>query len=107
MIARSWQATATPDGAGRYEEHFRDEVLPQLRALPGFSTAYLMRREDGDRDATGTVRIHVLTFWESMAAIIGFAGNRPNAAVVHPAAQTVLLKFDKTVDHYVVQQYPA
>jgi heme-degrading monooxygenase HmoA len=105
MIARSWRATATPDGACRYEEHFRDVVLPDLRAVPCFRTAYLMRREDGDRDAGGTVQIHVLTFWGSMAAITGFARNTPQAAVVHPAAQAALLNFNKTVDHYEAQQY--
>jgi hypothetical protein len=48
MIARSWRATATPDGARRYEEHFHTAVLPELRAVPGFRMAYLMRRADGD-----------------------------------------------------------
>jgi heme-degrading monooxygenase HmoA len=105
MIARSWRATATPNGARKYEEHFRDVVLPDLRALPGFRTAYLMQREDRERDGEGTVQIHVLTFWESMAAITGFAGNTPQAAVVHPAAQAALLNFNTTVDHYEVQQY--
>jgi hypothetical protein len=32
MIARSWRATATPDGARRYEEHFHIAVLPKLQA---------------------------------------------------------------------------
>ena len=60
---------------------------PQVRRAPpdrgrartarrtGFHTVYLMRRDDGD--SRDTVQIHVLTFWESMAAITGFAGNTP------------------------------
>jgi hypothetical protein len=60
LIARSWRATATPDGACRYEEHFRDVVLPDVRATPGFCTAHLTQREN--RDAEGTMQIHVLTF---------------------------------------------
>ncbi|MGC4811175.1 hypothetical protein ACLQ29_11670 [Micromonospora sp. DT228] len=35
-----------------------------------------------------------------MAAIIGFASDTPQAAVVDPAAQAALLNFDQTVDHY-------
>ncbi|GAA1844615.1 antibiotic biosynthesis monooxygenase family protein [Asanoa iriomotensis] len=95
MIARSWWATATPDGARRYEEHFRATVVPDLRAVPGFKTAYLMRHDEGD-----IVRIHVLTLWESMTAITDFAGNPPDAAVVEPAARSALLTFNTTVDHY-------
>jgi heme-degrading monooxygenase HmoA len=97
MIARSWQATATTDGARQYEEHFRTAVLPELHAVPGFRTAYLMRRDAGPE-----VAIHVLTLWESMAAIAGFAGDEPGSAVVEPAARAVLLRFDETVVHYEV-----
>jgi heme-degrading monooxygenase HmoA len=102
MIARSWRATATPDGARWCEEHFHTTVLPELRAVPGFCMAYLMRRA-GDSDSEDTVQLHVLTFWESMAAITNFASNRPQAAVVDPAAQALLLNFDQTVDHYEAQ----
>ena len=120
MIARSWRATATRDGARRYEEHFRDAVLPDLRTVPGFRTAYLMRRDAEADDATaddataddgaaadadGTVQLHVLTFWDSMASVTGFAGETPGAAVVHPDARAVLLTFDRTVDHYEAQQH--
>jgi heme-degrading monooxygenase HmoA len=109
MIARSWRATATPDGARRYEEHLHTAVLPELRAVPGFRMAYLMRRADGDGggDSEGTVQIHVLTFWESMAAVTSFAGNTPQAAVVDRAAQAILLDFDQTVDHYEAEQHHA
>ena len=104
MIARSWRATTTPEGARSYQEHFRTTLLPELRAVPGFRLAYLMRRDEGDDDREGTVQIHVLTFWESMAAITGFAGNTPRAAVVDAAAQAILLDFDQTVDHYEAEQ---
>jgi len=53
------------------------------------------------------LQIQVLRFWESMAAVTGFAGSTLQAAVVHPAAQAALLSFDKTVEHYTVQQYHA
>jgi heme-degrading monooxygenase HmoA len=107
VIARSWRATATPDGARRYEEHFHIAVLPKLRATPGFRMAYLMRRDDGNGDSVDAVQIHVLTFWESMAAITSFAGNAPQAAVVDLAAQDALSNFDTTVDHYEAEQHHA
>jgi heme-degrading monooxygenase HmoA len=101
MIARSWRAVATPAGADRYDEHFRTSVLADLRTTPGFLRAYLMRRPDG-----GEVRIHVVTLWESMDAIAGFAGATPDSAVVEPEARAALLRFDETVDHYETTEFP-
>ncbi|GAA1037510.1 hypothetical protein GCM10009557_51150 [Virgisporangium ochraceum] len=95
MIARSWRATATTAGAERYDLHFRTAVLPELRAVPGFLTAYLMRRARG-----ATVDLHVLTLWESMAAVTAFAGGPPDTAVVEDAARAALLTFDERVRHY-------
>ena len=101
MIARSWQAVATPAGADRYGEHFRTSVLAELRTTAGFLRAYLMRSPDG-----GEVRIHVLTLWESMDAIAGFAGATPDSAVVEPEARAALLRFDETVRHYEADRFP-
>ena len=100
MIARSWRAVATADGADRYGGHFRGAVLPELRTVPGFRAAYLMRRADA-----GEVHIHVLTLWESMDAIAGFAGSTPDTAVVEPAARAVLLRHDETVQHYEADEF--
>src|SRR3954470_20909870 len=94
MIARSWRAVATPAGADRYGEHFRTSVLADLRRTSGFLRAYLMLSPEG-----GAVRIHVLTLWESMDAIAGFAGATPDAAVVEPEARAALLHFDEQVHH--------
>ena len=94
MIARSWRAAATPAGADRYDEHFRASVLTELRSTPGFVRAYLMRSPEGEE-----IRIHVLTLWESMEAIAGFAGATPDSAVVEPEARAALLWFDETVHH--------
>jgi heme-degrading monooxygenase HmoA len=70
--------------------------------VPGFHTAYLMRRDDGD-----AVRIHVLTLWASMAAVTAFAGDTPEVAVVEPAARAALVTFDTTVEHYAAEPHHA
>jgi heme-degrading monooxygenase HmoA len=97
MIARTWRAVATVEGAEGYERHFRDSVLPGLRALNGFLGAYLMRRE-----ASAEVEIRVLTLWASLDAIREFAGDDITGAVVEPEAQAVLISYDGTVAHYHV-----
>lgn len=94
MIARVWRATATPEGAEAYREHFTNSVLPTLRSLDGHQGAYLLRQ-----DENGHVRLEVITLWESFEAIRAFAGADMTSAVVEPEAQAVLLHYDKTVSH--------
>lgn len=94
-IARAWTARATPAGADAYVTHFRTAVLPALRATGGHRGAMVLRRTHGD-----LVRITVLTLWESMAAIEGFAGPDREAAVVEPAARALLFDFDTRVEHF-------
>jgi heme-degrading monooxygenase HmoA len=97
MIARTWRGHATPDNAPAYVRHFRDAVRPQLERLPGFSDAYVLRRQSDD-----DVEIVVMTLWESMDAIRAFAGERPEVAVVEPEARAVLSGYDRAVAHYEV-----
>lgn len=97
MIIRMWQASANRDGARRYQEHFIKAVLPALADVPGHRGAWLLLREDGER-----VGIQVLTRWESMDSVRGFAGNDPETAVVEPDARAALLDYDSTVTHHTV-----
>ncbi|MEO3822894.1 antibiotic biosynthesis monooxygenase [Actinomadura sp. B10D3] len=97
MIARTWRATATPEGADAYREHFADAVLPALRRVDGHRGAYLFRR-----DADGQIELEVMTLWDSLEAIQGFAGADISTAVVEPEAQAVLLTYDRTVIHRTV-----
>lgn len=97
MIARQWKGYATANGAGAYADHLRDSVLPQLRELNGFRGASLARREIGQE-----VELLVTTRWDSMEAVRAFAGDKPEVAVVEPAARAVLTGYDQTVAHYEV-----
>ena len=94
-VARSWSARATPAGADAYLAHFRDAVLPGLRGTGGHRGALVLRRAQGD-----LVHITVLTLWDSMAAVERFAGPNVEAAVVEPAARSVLAGFDERVEHF-------
>jgi len=83
--------------ASRYVEHFRGNVLPQLRSIAGFRGALLSR---GDRD--GEVEFFVQTQWDSMDAVRAFAGDDPTRAMVEPEAVAVLSHFDRIVRHYEI-----
>jgi heme-degrading monooxygenase HmoA len=96
LTVRTWSATADAEGAGNYTRYFTGTLLPELRRLPGFAGAYLLRR-DLDRD--GTVELTAHTLWESPEAIRAFAGDDIRVAVVEPEARAMLLDFDRTATH--------
>jgi heme-degrading monooxygenase HmoA len=97
MIIREWRGRALPSKADPYPAHFRSRVLPELLRLPGFHGAHLGQRRLGDR-----VEFLVLTRWQSMDAIRGFAGNEIAKAVVGAGAAAALIDFDASVQHYDV-----
>ena len=102
MIVRVWSARAEVDRANLYSTHFTDDVVPRLAALPGFRGADLLQRIDD-----GSVEFVVQTFWDSMDAVMQFAGATPDVAVVDDEARAVLASFDTTVKHYDVIVMPA
>jgi heme-degrading monooxygenase HmoA len=97
MIVREWRGCAKPENATDYPRHFREVVVPELRAIPGFLGATLSRLEQDNR-----IEFLVLTKWQSMDAIRVFAGAESNKAVVEPGAVAALSDFDATVRHYEI-----
>ncbi|MFB4276211.1 antibiotic biosynthesis monooxygenase [Nonomuraea sp. MTCD27] len=97
MIAGIWHATATPTGAEVYQRHFSNAVLPELQGVHGHRGAYLLQRAAGDH-----IELQVVTLWESLEAIKGFAGESIDTAVVEPDAQAALLTYGTTVSHHDV-----
>jgi heme-degrading monooxygenase HmoA len=95
VILRVWCGRAVPDKAEAYRAHLQGNVLPELKALPGFRGVSLLRR-----DEAGLVELTVMTRWDSMEAIRAFARDTPEKAVVEPEARAVLVDFDETVRHY-------
>lgn len=100
MIIRIWRAKATEAGAKKYQEHFEQRVMPELKTLSGFIEAYLLNSEHD-----GMVDIEVHTLWESLDAIRAFAAPDIQTAVVEPEAQEVLTEFDKTVSHFMALKF--
>ena len=97
MIARTWSGRTTPAKQDAYIAHFTMTVLPELRKLDGFIAASLLRQERGH-----DVRILVITTWKSTDAILAFAGEEIERAVVEPEAVNALTSFDATVEHWDV-----
>jgi heme-degrading monooxygenase HmoA len=97
MIARLWSARTTFQNWPAYQEHFAKNVLPELRAVDGYISSNLLKREAGSE-----LEITVITVWRSLEAIDAFAQPDREAAVVAPNAAALLLDFDRRVRHYEV-----
>ena len=96
MIVRAWRGHAAK-GNPAYIEHFRRNVLPELRQIEGFLDATLLREERGNE-----IEYLVLSRWASMDAVRAFAGADVDRAVVEPEAVAALKDYDRTVHHYEV-----
>jgi hypothetical protein len=96
-IVRTWSATADAAGTRNYSRYFDGTLLPELRKVPGFNGACLLRRELGE---DGTAELTAHTFWASHEAIRAFAGDDITVSVVEPEAQAMLLDFDRTAIHH-------
>jgi hypothetical protein len=102
MIARIWTGLAGSDRVEAYVAHLREKTFPALRALAGHGGAYVLRRRADPRLFTSDVQVAVITLWESIDAIAGFAGDDVEAAVVPPEAQALLRSWDTRAVHWEV-----
>ncbi len=97
MIARMWRGSAIRERADDYVKHLEQSVIPELCQIDGFRGIYLLRRNLSD-----DVEFVVLTLWESMDAICKFAGEKPEVAVVAPAARAFFRGYDAEVKHFEI-----
>ena len=94
MIARIWRGWAATATADNYQRHYETEVNENLSSVSGFRGARLLRREDGQE-----VMFTSITFFTSLDAVRGFAGDDYEVAVVEEAARRALSRWDERVSH--------
>ena len=102
MISRVWRGWTVTENAGAYQDLLLDTIIPGIRArnTPGFLGIRV-----GRRDAPGTtdeVEFMTTMLFESLEAVIAFAGEEYHMALVPTAARQLLLRFDAQSAHYDV-----
>jgi heme-degrading monooxygenase HmoA len=68
MISRQWRGLAKVAHAQEYVEHLKTDTFPQIRRIPGFVDASILKR----KVARGVESL-VVTRWQSLEAIRAFA----------------------------------
>jgi len=95
MIARVWHGRVPLSKSEAYLEHMRTVAIPRYRAVLGNLSAYALLRVEGS-----IAHIEMLTFWESLEAIKGFAGDNVDEARYYDFDKDFLLEFEPTCRHY-------
>jgi heme-degrading monooxygenase HmoA len=95
VISRLWHGWTTRANADAYEKLLREEVLPGIHRVRGFKGAQVLRR-----DTKNEIEFIVITSFDSIDAVKGFAGEDYEVAVIEPAARKLLARFDERAVHY-------
>ena len=97
MICRHWRGLVRPDCPDAYIEHLRSQTFPHLADIPGFRGVSLMKRK-----VSGGVEFVVQTRWDSLDAIVAFAGQDAEVAVVPEEARRLMVEYDARARHYEI-----
>jgi heme-degrading monooxygenase HmoA len=97
MVARIWRGWTRRKDADAYVAYIEETGLSEYRATPGNRGAWMLRRDDGERTEFVT-----LSFWDSLEAIRGFAGDDVERAVFYPEDDKFLVEREETVTHWDV-----
>lgn len=97
MIARIWRGAVRLEDAEEYAAYIQGTGISDYTSTPGNVSALMLRRDVGDRSEFVT-----FTVWESMDAIIAFAGPEPEKAVYYPKDDRFLIERPENVEHYEV-----
>ena len=97
MIVRMWHGRVPADKAKAYRAFLNERAIPDYQSVAGNLGVYILERPDGP-----VTHFITVTFWESLDAIGGFAGEDVETAKYYPEDQDFLLEFEPAVVHYRV-----
>jgi heme-degrading monooxygenase HmoA len=97
MISRHWIGIVKNDKVSEYISHLDAIVMPNLNNTAGMNNCYYLKRSVKE----GTEFL-IVTEWESVDAIIKFAGLDYEKAVIDPVAKSFMVSYDKKVRHYTI-----
>jgi heme-degrading monooxygenase HmoA len=97
MIVRMWHGRVPTTKAVAYREFLKGKAIPDYQSVAGNISVHILERQEED-----ITHFITMTFWESLEAIKGFAGNELETAKYYPEDKDFLLEFEPRVVHYEV-----
>jgi heme-degrading monooxygenase HmoA len=97
MIARIWRGATRAADADVYLEYLDRTGFAEYRATPGNRGVLALRRVTGER-----AELLLVTLWDSMAAVRGFAGPEVEQAVFYPEDDRFLIERGERIEHFEV-----
>lgn len=97
MIVRMWHGRVPTSKAAAYRRFTNARAIPDYRSVPGNVSVHVLERQEGN-----VTHFITLTFWESLEAIRGFAGDDLEEAKYYPEDADFLLEHEPRVVHYEV-----
>lgn len=97
MVVRMWHGRVPTVKAAAYRVFINGRAIPDYRSVPGNISVHVLERTEGD-----VTHFITLTFWDSLDAIRGFAGEDVEKAKYYPEDADFLLEYEPRVVHYEV-----
>jgi heme-degrading monooxygenase HmoA len=97
MIARIWSGAVRRDDGDAYQAYMQATGIPGYASTAGNRGVLMLRRDENDK-----CEVVMISLWDSMDAIIAFAGSKPEEAVFYPEDDRYLIARDLTVKHFEV-----
>ncbi|MFX1295747.1 MAG: antibiotic biosynthesis monooxygenase [Promethearchaeota archaeon] len=99
MIARIWHGWTSFENADTYEDLLRNEIFPSIenRNIKGYSKISLLKRP-----LENEIEFITIMIFDNLSAVKKFAGEEYEKSYVPKKAQKVLLRHDKTSQHYEI-----
>ena len=97
MIVRTWRGATRAADADAYAEYIRQTGIAEYEATPGNRGTLMLHRVDGER-----AEFLILSWWDSLEAIRGFAGDDVATAVFYPEDDRFLIERDLEAFHWAI-----
>lgn len=97
MIVRTWRGATRASDAAAYVGYLLTTGIPEYEATPGNHGTLLLHRTTGDRE-----EFLILSWWDSIADVHGFAGDEIATAVFYPEDDRFLVERDLEAFHWEI-----
>jgi heme-degrading monooxygenase HmoA len=97
MIVRTWRGATRAADAAAYVDYLMTTGIPEYEAVPGNRGTLVLHRIEGER-----AEFLILSWWDSLDAVRGFAGQDVATAVFYPEDERYLVERDLEAFHWEI-----